>query len=154
GSLLATEVRQIRDGHIRWFNIFGTCTRDAKGKPLRWTGSVVDITEGKKAEEELKMKDALLRETEERLGRAQRLEAMGTLAGGIAHDFNNILGAVLGYGEMAMGHTKKGSRLRHDLESIIGAGERGRALVDRVLAFSRSGVADRVPVHVEEVVRE
>ena len=34
------------------------------------------------------------------------------------------------------------------------AGERGRALVDRVLAFSRSGVGERVAVHVEEVVRE
>jgi CheY-like chemotaxis protein len=40
------------------------------------------------------------------------------------------------------------------LESIMAAGERGRALVDRILAFSRSGVAERVPVHVEAVVRE
>ena len=36
----------------------------------------------------------------------------------------------------------------------MSAGERGRALVDRILAFSRSGVAERAPVHVEEVVRE
>jgi CheY-like chemotaxis protein len=91
---------------------------------------------------------------EEALRRAQSLEAMGTLAGGIAHDFNNILGAVLGYGEMAMRSAKKGSRLRRDLDSIMRAGERGRALVDRILAFSRSGVADRVPVHVEAVVHE
>ena len=91
---------------------------------------------------------------EEAMRRAQSLEAMGTLAGGIAHDFNNILGAVLGYGEMAMRSAKRGSRLRRDIDSIMRAGERGRALVDRILAFSRSGVADRVPVHVEAVVRE
>ncbi len=48
----------------------------------------------------------------------------------------------------------KGSRLWRDLDSIMEAGERGRALVDRVLAFSRSGVGERVPVHVEKVVRE
>jgi CheY-like chemotaxis protein len=36
----------------------------------------------------------------------------------------------------------------------MAAGERGRSLVDRILAFSRSGVGERVPVHVEEVVRE
>ncbi len=36
----------------------------------------------------------------------------------------------------------------------MAAGERGRALVDRILAFSRSGVGERVPVHVEAVVRE
>jgi CheY-like chemotaxis protein len=44
--------------------------------------------------------------------------------------------------------------LRRDLESITAAGERGRALVERILAFSRSGVGERVAVHVEKVVRE
>jgi CheY-like chemotaxis protein len=79
---------------------------------------------------------------------------MGTLAGGIAHDFNNILHAILGYGEIAVGMAKKGTRLRHAVDSIVAAGERGRRLVDRILAFSRSGVAERVAVHVEEAVRE
>jgi CheY-like chemotaxis protein/two-component sensor histidine kinase len=79
---------------------------------------------------------------------------MGTLAGGIAHDFNNILGAILGYGEMALRGAAEGSRLRRDLDSILVAGERGRALIDRVLAFSRSSVGERVVVHVEKEVRE
>ena len=88
------------------------------------------------------------------LQKAHRLEAMGTLAGGIAHDFNNILGAILGYGEMALRDIGTAARLRRDLEAIMTAGERGRALVDRVLAFSRSSVGERVAVHVEAVVRE
>ncbi|RST48891.1 AAA family ATPase [Variovorax sp. MHTC-1] len=88
------------------------------------------------------------------LQKAHRLEAMGILAGGIAHDFNNILGAILGYGEMALRDAPAGTRLRRDVEAIVAAGERGRALVERVLAFSRSGVAERVAVHVERVVRE
>jgi predicted ATPase/signal transduction histidine kinase/ActR/RegA family two-component response regulator len=88
------------------------------------------------------------------LQKAQRLEAMGTLAGGIAHDFNNILGAVLGYGEMALRGATAGTQLWRDLQAIMAAGERGRALVQRVLAFSRSGVAVRAAVHVEKIVRE
>ncbi len=95
-----------------------------------------------------------LRRLESRLRQAQRLEAMGTLAGGIAHDFNNILGAILGYGERALREAPRGSRLGRDLESILAAGERGRALVDRVLTFSRSGAGERIAVHVEGVVRE
>ena len=95
-----------------------------------------------------------LRRSERQLRQAQRLEAMGTLAGGIAHDFNNILGAILGYGEMALRDAPRGSRLRRDVESIMTAGERGRTLVERILAFSRSGVGERVAVHVEAVVRE
>jgi signal transduction histidine kinase len=94
------------------------------------------------------------RQLEARLRRAQRLEAMGALAGGIAHDFNNILGAVLGYGERALREAARGSRLREELDSIMAAGERGRALVERILAFTRSGLGERVPVHVENVVSE
>src|SRR3989442_857558 len=101
----------------------------------------------KRGEEELKRVEGQLRH-------AQRLEAVGTLAGGVAHDFNNILGAILGYGEMALRDAPPGSRLRRDVESILVAGERGRTLVERILAFSRSGVGERVAVHVEAVVRE
>jgi nitrogen-specific signal transduction histidine kinase/ActR/RegA family two-component response regulator len=108
---------------------------------------LLDVTQRRSAEEEV-------RRMERRLRQAQRLEAMGTLAGGIAHDFNNILGAVLGYGEMALRSAAAGTRLHRDLHAILAAGERGRALVDRILTFSRSGVAERVPVHVEVVVRE
>jgi PAS domain S-box-containing protein len=134
-------------GGVRWYRQRGIALRDATGKAYRVVGSIGDVTEKHIVEEELGS-------LERRLRQAQRLEAMGTLAGGIAHDFNNILGAILGYGEMAMRDAPKGSRLARDLDSIVVAGERGRALVDRVLAFSRSAVGERVTVHVEKVVRE
>src|SRR5258708_8883360 len=117
------------------------------GKPVRSIGFMFDVTERKQAEEEL-------RKLEQKLRRAQRLEAMGALAGGIAHDFNNILHAILGYGEIAVGAAKKRTRLRHAVDSIVAAGERGRRLVDRILPFRRSGVAERGAVHVQEGVRE
>lgn len=128
------------DGRYRWVRSRGLCTRDPTGRALRFAGSVSDIDAQKELERQLRQ--------------SQRLEAMGTLAGGIAHDFNNILGAILGYGEMALRAAPPGSRLRRDLDSIMIAGERGRALVERILAFSRSGVGERVAVHVEQVVRE
>ena len=134
-------------GDVRWLRSRAKLFRDEKGAPARMTGSLQDVTRRRQAEDELKRMERQLRH-------AQRLEAVGTLAGGVAHDFNNILGAILGYGEMALRDAPPGSRLRRDVESILTAGERGRALVERILAFSRSGVGERVAVHVEAVVRE
>ena len=145
---VAAEYRVVHpDGSVHWLLAKGRMFFDAEGKPARMVGFMHDVTQRRHAEEEL-------RRMERQLRQAQRLEAMGTLAGGIAHDFNNILGAILGYGEMALRDAPKGSRLARDLDSIVVAGERGRALVDRVLAFSRSAVGERVSVHVEKVVRE
>lgn len=134
-------------GAIRWLQAKGRMLYDHDGKPTRVVGFMLDVTDRHLAEEGLQRMEHQLRQ-------AQRLEAMGTLAGGIAHDFNNLLGAILGYGEMALRDVPAGSRLRRDLESIMIAGDRGRALVDRILAFSRSGVGERLAVRVEEVVRE
>lgn len=91
---------------------------------------------------------------EARLQKAQRLESLGTLAGGIAHDFNNILGAILGFGEMAQQHAAPGSDMSRYLDRVMQAGARARVLVRRILDFSRSGVAERQPVHLQTVVEE
>lgn len=128
------------DGGTRWMRMRGVCVFHPDGRPHRLAGSVSDIDDQKRAQASLQQ--------------SQRLEAVGTLASGIAHDFNNILGAILGFGEMCLQHARSGSRLRRDLECIVTAGERGRALVERILAFSRSGSAERVAVHMEGVVRE
>ncbi len=139
--------RTLPDGTVAYLSISGAPIFDEAGRFLGYQGVGRDISAGKRIEE-------ALRAREEQLRSAQRLEALGTLAGGIAHDFNNILGAILGYGEMALRDAPAGSRLRRDLDSIVAAGERGRALVERILAFSRSGVSERVAVHVETVVGE
>ena len=134
-------------GAVRWLQAKGRMLFDSELKPTQVVGFVFDVTDRHAAEEELQR-------IEQQLRQAQRLEALGTLAGGIAHDFNNLLGAILGYGEMALRNVRAGSRLRRDIENIMIAGERGHALVERILAFSRSGIGEQVPVHVEKVARE
>ncbi len=140
------ELRILVSGGVRWLHQRGRALRDADGRAYRVVGSISDITERKREQEEMSR-------LESRLRQAERFEAMGTLAGGIAHDFNNILGAILGFGGRALRSVEEGSRLHHDIGNVIVAGERGRTLVDRILSFSR-GAGERVPVHVESVVRE
>jgi PAS domain S-box-containing protein len=135
------------DGQWRWLFVRGRCLRDATGKPYRLVGSTSDITAAKRAQADKEHLESQLRQ-------AQKMEAMGTLAGGIAHDFNNILGAILGYGEMAQQHAAPGSAMRRYLDNVMHAAGRAKTLVDRILGFSRSGLGQRLPVNVQAVIEE
>jgi PAS domain S-box-containing protein len=135
------------DGNWHWLLSRGRCLRNERGAPERFVGSAIDISENKQAQAEKERLELQLRQS-------QKMEAIGTLAGGIAHDFNNILGAIVGYGELAQQRAPEGSPLRRYLDSVMNAAERARALVDRILGFSRSGAAERVPVNVQQVLEE
>ncbi len=137
----------LADGQWHWILVRGRCLRDSGGKPCRLVGSAIDVTDRKRAEAE---KDRL----ESELRKSQKMEAMGTLAGGIAHDFNNILGAILGYGELAQKSAADGSAVRRYVDNVMHAAGRAKALVERILAFSRSGLGEREPVNVQAVVTE
>jgi signal transduction histidine kinase len=86
--------------------------------------------------------------------RASRLEALGTLAGGVAHDFNNLLAGILGYAEMAQEAATPGSDQARHLERVLQASLRGKALVERILAFSRGGARTSTVFELEPVVEE
>ena len=135
------------DGEWHWLHARGRCLIDSDGKPYRFVGSAIDITAQKSAQIDKEQLETQLRQS-------QKMEAIGTLAGGIAHDFNNILGAILGYGELALQHCPAKSELRRYLDNIMHATERAKLLVERILGFSRSGLGDKVPVNVESVVIE
>jgi signal transduction histidine kinase/ActR/RegA family two-component response regulator len=88
------------------------------------------------------------------LHQSQKLEALGTLAGGIAHDFNNVLGAVLGYAELAGQQSATGGLQRRYIDNIVVAANRARDLVARILAFSRPGVGTARPVSLQKILTE
>jgi PAS domain S-box-containing protein len=77
------------------------------------------------------------RETEERLRRSQRMEAIGQLTGGIAHDFNNLLAIVSGNLELLLELPSLDTDARDLANEAIGASDRGAELVRRLLAFAR-----------------
>ena len=109
--------------------------------------TVWKIIEGMRAEEEHEKLNAQLQQ-------ARKMEAIGTLAGGIAHDFNNILGAILGYAEMAYEDSLVGTVNPGDLDHVLQAGNRAKDLVKQILAFSRQAETLRIPLRPAALIKE
>jgi PAS domain S-box-containing protein len=139
------RVRQL-DGNWHWMLARGRCLRDSAGK-MRFVGSASDVSAQRQAQ-------AAKEQLESQLRQSQKMEAIGTLAGGIAHDFNNILGAIMGYGELAHQQSAAGSPMRRYLDNVMHAAERAKMLVEGILGFSRSGLGERAPVNVQSVIAE
>jgi PAS domain S-box-containing protein len=90
------------------------------------------------------------------LQQAHKMEALGQLTGGIAHDFNNILGAIIGYTDLALerfAHDSQG-KLAEYLNQVYRAALRARDLIAQMLAYSRGGGNSIEVVRMEPVVRE
>ena len=106
---------------------------EVRTQPMEGGGAVrtfTDVTEKRGAELELQR-------AQERLGRAERMEAIGQLTGGVAHDFNNLLAVVVSNLDMLTEETAEGSEPRHMVTVALGAALHGAALVRQLLAFAR-----------------
>jgi len=91
---------------------------------------------------------------EEQLQESQKMDAIGQLAGGVAHDFNNILGAILGFGGFLLQDLPPDGSEHGFAERIVTAAERGKELVQQILAFSRRSPLERKPSDLGSLVRE
>jgi len=136
------ETHSDRHYRIRLFPVM-----DDQGKVIQVASFSRDITESRLVEEEKKKLQA-------QLTQAQKMEAIGTLAGGIAHDFNNILGAILGYAEIARDAGPSKPIVIKGLDKVIEAGGRAAALVKQILTFSRQSDNERVRLDPAFIIKE
>ena len=97
-------------------------------------------------------KEKELRELQEQVVQAQKLEAIGRLAGGVSHDFNNILTAILGYSELLLMDNSLPSEAMDFVREIRRAGEKASSLVRQLLAFSRQQVLEPKIINLNEII--
>ncbi len=136
-----TEHRlKTKNGDYIYVENSGVFIKDANAKPYRILGVVKDISDRKRAEEELIKK--------------RKLESLGLLAGGIAHDFNNLLTAILGNISLAKMEVDPKENLFEDLSCAEKASIMAKELSMQLLTFSKGGVPIRKTASIEEVVRD
>ncbi len=166
GGVLQVEVRLRRhDGAWRWHLTRAVPVTDAGGSVVRWIGTNTDIHDQKEVaaaladinavlEERVAERTNRLREAEEALRQAQKMEAVGQLTGGLAHDFNNILQGITGALErvrhrIAAGRPDDAARF---LDLATSAANRAAALTHRLLAFSRRQTLDPRPLDANRLI--
>ena len=85
---------------------------------------------------------------------AQRSEALGRLAGGIAHDFNNILGIMMGFTELTVLGIDENDPAAANLKKVLGAGQRAKELVEKILAYSRQARCEYKRIRLDVLLDE
>ena len=137
---------QCADGSELWVILNSKLSSDP-ARANRITYVVHDISKLKRAEEEKK-------KLEEQLHKAQKMEAIGTLAGGVAHDLNNILSGVLSYPELMLMDMASDDPLRKGIETIQESGKKAAAVVDDLLTMARRGVNVSETVNLNDIISE
>jgi PAS domain S-box-containing protein len=134
-----------KDGSRFWAHVIIDPIRDDEGSAIGYAKITRDITERRKAEEELqKAREFSLQ--------AQKLEAIGQLTGGIAHDFNNLLMAVLGSLELLRKRLSDDPKSIALLENAAQGAQRGTTLTKRMLAFARNYEMKKEPIDIPTLV--
>ena len=135
-----------KDGSRFWAHVVIDAIRDDGGTVIGFAKITRDVTERKKAEEDLER-------AREFTVQSQKLEAIGQLTGGIAHDFNNLLMAVLGSLELLRKRLPDDPKAVALLENAAQGAQRGTTLTKRMLAFARNYELKKEVAGVPELVR-
>lgn len=148
GARYDIEHRIVRpDGGTAHVHERAEIVRDEAGRAVRMIGSVQDVTERHRQEEE---RQAIERKFQE----AQKLESLGVLAGGIAHDFNNLLTGILGNACLARMELPRESPVQSYAEQIELSSQRAADLCKQMLAYSGKGRFTVKQINLSEMVRE
>lgn len=94
------------------------------------------------------------RSVERRLRKAEKMEAIGTLAGGVAHDLNNILSGIVTYPDLLLMQLPEDSPLRKPLVTMQKTGQKAATIVHDLLTLARRGVVTCETVNLNDTISE
>jgi PAS domain S-box-containing protein len=127
------------NGEERSIHAQGEVTFDNTGKPIRMIGTVQDITEYKKMQEQLILTD--------------RLASIGELAAGIAHELNNPLTGVVGFSQLLL-DKEMPADIKQDVKVVYSEARRASQVVKNLLTFARKHAAAKEKVNINDIINK
>ena len=131
---------QRKDGSVFPALVDVALITDADGRVACYAGTVRDLTERKRAEEQMRQ--------------AQRTDIVGRLAGGVTHDFNNLLMVILGFADLLAAGLDPDDPRRADAAEIRKAADRASGLARQLLTIGRPTVAHRQLLDLNAIVQD
>jgi len=148
------EKREVRGLECRWVRKDGSylhvressrTVRDERGEILYYEGTVEDMSQQRRIEEENRKLEAQLRQQ-------QKLEAIGTLASGVAHEINNPINVIINFAQMIIDRTSEGFEIHEFAHEIMDESNRIAEIVSNLLAFARQERETRQPCGMAEII--
>src|SRR5271156_1870455 len=141
-------------GEIRDIHVISHPVLSPSGDLLEFIGTVMDITERKRAEEERER----LRQAQADLARVNRVTTMGELTASLAHEVNQPIGAAVTNASTCVrwlaGDTPNLEEARAAAMRVVTDGKRAAEIISRVRQLFKKGTPERELVDVNEIVRE
>jgi PAS domain S-box-containing protein len=156
GQLFEDEARFRRaaDGGYRCFLVRGVPLRDPHGKIVQWYGTLTDIEDRKRAEQEREK----LRELEADLAHINRVSMMGEMAASFAHEIKQPIAAAITSANSCiewLAHEPPNlDRARAAASKVDKYGNRAAEIIDRIRSFYRKSPPRRELVEVNRIIQE
>jgi PAS domain S-box-containing protein len=156
GSCKAYEKEYLRNDGSRVPVLVGAAAFD--GPRDQGVCFVIDLTERKEAERNLRESERRYREAQAELAHVTRVTTLGELTASVAHEVNQPLAAVVANAEACLSWLDRTTpdldAARRSVEWIINDGNRASEVIRRVRSLANKTSVEKVPLNVNDVVRE
>jgi PAS domain S-box-containing protein len=156
GSCKAYEKEYLRNDGNRVPVLVGAAAFD--GPRDQGVCFVLDLTERKEAEQNLRESERRYREAQAELAHVMRVTTLGELTASIAHEVNQPLAAVVSNAEACLRWLDRATpdldAARRSVEWIINDGNRASEVIRRVRSLANKTGVEKVPLNVNDVVRD